>query len=164
MEGLKLCNDFFDIERDLEDADPEQRLQRSKPVLEALLAWLQNTREECVKQSHLGKAVDYCLNHWQELSNFLLDGRLELTNNRSERSIKSFVIGRKNFLFCNVPRGAQASATIYSIVESAKENGLKPFEYLTYLFTELPNAAGTSLDEFLPWSETIPDYCRTSRR
>jgi transposase len=117
-----------------------------------------------VKQSHLGKAVDYCLNHWQELSNFLLDGRFELTNNRSERSIKSFVIGRKNFLFCNVPRGAQASATIYSIVESAKENGLKPFEYLKYLFTELPSAAGKSLDEVLHWSETIPDYCRTSRR
>src|SRR5690606_40164112 len=90
----------------------------------------------CVKQSHLGKAVEYCLNHWKELNNFLLDGRLELSNNRSERSIKPFVIGRKNFLFCITPRGAKASATTYSIVESAKENGLKPFEYLTYLFTE----------------------------
>ena len=104
--------------------------------------------------------VEYCLNHWKELNNFLLDGRLELSNNRSERSIKPFVIGRKNFLFCITPRGAKASATTYSIVESAKENGLKPFEYLTYLFTELPNATTKALDEFLPWSESLPDNCR----
>jgi transposase len=129
-------------------------------VLDAFLAWLEKTREECVKQSHLGKAVEYCLNHWKELNNFLLDGRLELSNNRSERSIKPFVIGRKNFLFCITPRGAKASATTYSIVESAKENGLKPFEYLTYLFTELPNATTKALDEFLPWSESLPDNCR----
>ena len=168
LEGLKFCNDLFDIEHDLENAEPqeryEQRLQRSKPVLEAFLVWLQKTKEECVQKSHLGKAVDYCLNHWKELSNFLLDGRLELSNNRAERSIKSFVIGRKNFLFCITPRGAQASATIYSIVESAKENGLKPFEYLKYLFTALPNATSKDLDDFLPWSNTLPDHCRTTSR
>jgi hypothetical protein len=168
LEGLKFCNALFDIERELEDLDPqerfEQRLQRSKPVLEAFLAWLEKTSAECVQQSHLGKAVSYCLKHWKELNNFLLDGRLELSNNRAERSIKPFVIGRKNFLFCITPRGARASATTYSIVESAKENGLKPFEYLKYLFTELPNAAAKDLNEFLPWSETIPDYCRTTRK
>ena len=168
LEGLKFCNALFDIERELEDLDPqerfEQRLQRSKPVLEAFLAWLEKTSAECVQQSHLGKAVSYCLKHWKELNNFLLDGRLELSNNRAERSIKPFVIGRKNFLFCITPRGARASATTYSIVESAKENGLKPFEYLKYLFTELPNAAAKDLDEFLPWSETIPEYCRTARK
>jgi transposase len=124
----------------------------------------EKTSAECVHQSHLGKAVSYCLNHWKELNNFLLDGRLELSNNRSERSIKPFVIGRKNFLFCITPLGAGASATTYSIVESAKENGLKPFEYLKYLFTELPNATSKDLDEFLPWSETIPDYCRITRK
>jgi hypothetical protein len=63
-------------------------------------------------------------------------------------------------LFCITPRGAKASATTYSIVESAKENGLKPFEYLTYLFTELPNATTRDLDEFLPWSQSLPDNCR----
>jgi len=168
LEGLKFCNALFDIERELEDLDPqerfEQRLQRSKPVLEAFLAWLEKTSAECVQQSHLGKAVSYCLKHWKELNNFLLDGRLELSNNRAERSIKPFVIGRKNFLFCITPRGARASATTYSVVESAKENGLKSFEYLKYLFTELPNATAKDLDEFLPWSETIPDYCRTTRK
>jgi CelD/BcsL family acetyltransferase involved in cellulose biosynthesis len=79
-EGLKFCNDLFDIENALEDVDPKERyarrLLRSKPVLDAFLAWLEKTREECAKQSHLGKAVEYCLNHWKELNNFLLDGRL----------------------------------------------------------------------------------------
>jgi len=67
------------------------------------------------------------------------DGRLELDNDRSERSIKPFVIGRKNWLFANTPRGAKASATIYSVIETAKENGLNPFEYLKYLFEQLPS-------------------------
>jgi len=70
---------------------------------------------------------------------FFCDGRLEIDNNRAERSIKLFVIGRKNWLFANTPRGAKASATIYSIVETAKENGLNPFAYLQYLFEQLPN-------------------------
>jgi transposase len=168
LEGLKFCNELFSIEDELGDLEPEERyekrLLRSKPVLEAFLAWLQKTKEESVQQSHLGKAVAYCLNHWEELNNFLLDGRLEISNNRAERSIKPFVIGRKNFLFCITPRGAKASATTYSIVESAKENGLNPFEYLKYLFTELPNATSDNIDEFLPWSDTLPDYCRVSSK
>ena len=166
-EGLRFCNELFSVERELKDLDPieryEQRLLRSKPLLDAFLAWLRKTQEESTPQSHLGKAVGYCLNNWQALNNFLLDGRLEIDNNIAERAIKPFVIGRKNFLFCITPRGATASATTYSIIESAKENGLKPFEYLKYLFTELPNASSEDLDKFLPWSETLPEYCRTSK-
>ena len=124
------------------------------------MAWLEKTREDCATPSHLGKAVEYCLNHRKEQNNYLMDVRLELSNNRSERSIKPFDIGKKNFLFCITPRGAKASATTYRIVESAKENGLKPFEYLTYLFTELPNATTKALDDVLPWSEFLPDNCR----
>ncbi|NLJ79934.1 MAG: transposase [Firmicutes bacterium] len=86
----------------------------------------------CVQQSHLGKAVQYCLNQWDKLNGFLLDGRLKIDNNRAERSIKPFVIGRKNFLFSQTPKGAAASAMIYSMVESAKENNLKTYEYLEY--------------------------------
>ena len=114
-------------------------------------------------KSHLGKAVTYCLNQWDALNAFLLDGRLEIDNNRSERSIKPFVIARKNFLFCITPKGAQASAITFSIIESAKENGLKPFEYLEYVLNQLPNATSQALDKFLPWSDTIPDHCRTPR-
>jgi len=93
----------------------------------------------------------------------LLDGRLEIDNNRSERSIKPFVIGRKNWLFANTPRGARASAIIYSIIETAKENKLNPFTYLTYLFETLPNIDTNdpnALDDLLPWSPTLPTICR----
>lgn len=88
---------------------------------------------------------------------------MDLDNNRSERSIKPFVIGRKNWLFANTSRGADASATIYSIVETAKENGLNPFNYLQYLFERLPNLDTQdekALDELLPWSATLPPICR----
>lgn len=94
---------------------------------------------------------------------FLEDSRLELDNNRSERSIKPFVIGRKNWLFSNTPKGAKASATIYSIVESAKENGLNPYSYLQYLFERLPNVDMQNqddVDELLPWSSVLPLECR----
>ena len=80
----------------------------------------------------LPSAVDYCLNQWDKLTTYLQDGRLEIDNNRVERSIKPFVIGRKAWLLSNTPNGAQASAIIYSIMETAKENGLNPYLYLTY--------------------------------
>ncbi len=82
----------------------------------------------------VGQAIAYSLNQWEKLTAFLKDGRLEIDNNRSERSNKPFVIGRKNWLFANTPRGAKASASIYSIIETAKENGLHPFKYLMHLF------------------------------
>lgn len=168
MEGLRFCRELFAIEKKLKKLDPnkryEERLLYSKPVLEAFWAWLHETKELCPPKSHLGQAIQYCLNHWEALNAFLLDGRLEIDNNRSERSIKPFVIGRKNFLFCITPRGARASAITYSIIESAKENGLKPFDYLEYLFTELPNAKADELDRFLPWSDEIPEHCRTPKK
>ena len=89
---------------------------------------------------------------------FLEDGRLELSNNSAERAIRPFVVGRKGWLFCNAPRGAKASATIYSIVETAKENGLNPYTYLEYLFEEMPNmdiSDPQNLERLLPWSKAV---------
>ncbi|SFU80362.1 transposase domain-containing protein, partial [Alicyclobacillus macrosporangiidus] len=93
----------------------------------------------------------------------LEDGHLELDNNRSERSIKPFVIGRKNFLFANTPQGARASAIAYSLVETAKENGLDPYLYLEYLFERLPNIRTddrAAMDALLPWSDRLPERIR----
>lgn len=93
---------------------------------------------------------------------FFEDGRLEIDNNRSERSIKPAVIGRKAWLFANTPRGARASAIIYSIVETAKANGLNPYYYLRYLFEQLPKMDTTDengLDQLLPWSTILPVTC-----
>ncbi len=86
-----------------------------------------------------------------------------MNNNRAERSIKPFVISRKNFLFSNTPRGARGTAIMYSMIESAKENGLKPYNYLVYLFEQLPNVDTRDvavIDSLMPWSETLPEDCR----
>lgn len=119
-----------------------------------------------VAQKSLGQAIQYCRNQWDKLEAFMQDGRLELDNNRSECSIKPFVIARKGWLFCNTSRGANASATIYSIVETAKENDLNPFQYLSYLFEKLPNLDikdGRALDKLLPWSDSLPAFCRVKK-
>lgn len=91
-----------------------------------------------------------------------LDGRCEISNNRAERSIKPFVIGRKNFLFADTVKGARASSIIYSIVETAKENGLNPMNYLVHLFERIPNlnfrGDTTVLESLFPWSK-LPDQC-----
>jgi hypothetical protein len=166
-EGLEYCNRLFAIERELKDKTPEERYQirqvRSKPVLDAFLAWLKTQKSRVLPKSSFGQAIYYCLAQWDKLVAFLQDGRLELDNNRSEHSIKPFVIGRKNWLFANTPRGAKASAITYSIIETAKENGLNPFQYLIYLFEKLPNLDlqdKNALDQLLPWAETLPPVCR----
>lgn len=170
-EGLDFCNQLFAIEREYLNATPDERykarLEHSRPVLEAFLAWLKYQGPRVLPKSAFGQAITYCRNQWEKLAAFLQDGRLELDNNRGERSIKPFVIGRKNWLFSNTPKGAKASATIYSIVESAKENGLNPYSYLQYLFERLPNIDihdQSALDELLPWSSTLPSECRIQNK
>lgn len=166
-EGLDFCNRLFAIERELKDVSPQKRLEvrteQSRPITDVFLAWLRTNRSRVLPKSKLGEAITYCLNQWEKLEAFLKDGRLELDNNRSERSIKPFVIGRKNWLFSNTPRGAKASATIYSVIETAKENGLNPFAYLNWLFEELPQHNPKNpelLDRLLPWSDSLPQVCR----
>lgn len=136
---------------------------RSRPVLDAFFAWLDTESTQVLPKSLLGKAIAYCKNQWGKLTAFLKDGRLEIDNNRSERSIKPFVIGRKNWLFSNTPRGAKASAICYSIIQTAKENNLNPFAYLTYVLERLPNIDindTAAVDELLPWSAILPEHCR----
>lgn len=92
-----------------------------------------------------------------------MDGRLEIDNNRAERSIKPFVIGRKNWLFFNTPKGARSSAIIYSIIETAKENKLKPYEYLVLLSEQLPNIDindPAAIDNLMPCPDTLPTRCK----
>jgi transposase len=166
--GLNFCNQLYAIERELKEVTPEERhtvrQERSRPVLDAFLAWLKQQRGRTLPKSATGKAIAYCLNQWDKLIGFMKDGRLEIDNNRSERAIKPFVIGRKNWLFANTARGAKASATIYSVMETAKENGLNPFQYLQYLFEQLPQLTDPNdpeaLDKLLPWSPMLPLACR----
>ena len=170
-QGLEFCNRLFAIERELEDMTPQERFEarqkRSRPVLDAFLAWLQTQSAQALPKSVFGQAVHYCLSQWDKLVAFLEDGRLELSNNRAERSVKPVVMGRKAWLFSNTPRGAEASAMIYSIVETAKENGLDPFAYLCYLFERMPNMDSkdpAAVEELLPYSPSLPATCRAATR
>jgi transposase len=125
-------------------------LDQSTPILDAFAAWLKTQALRVLPKSTLGQAIQYCRNQWEKLTAFLQDGRLELDNNRSERSIKPFVIGCKNWLFANTQR----VLLYYSIIEIAKENNLNSFTCLTYLFEQLPNVDVNNpvvLDELLPW-------------
>ena len=117
-QGLTYCNLLFEMEQGLANETPEnrysKRLEQAKPVLDAFFAW-QNSRT-AAPASALGKALSYLKAQWPYLTNYLLDGRLELSNNRAERSIKPFVIDRKNFLFANTPKGATGSAVMFSLI------------------------------------------------
>ena len=127
------------------------RLEQAKPVLDALLSWANEMQAKTAPKSALGRAIHYLLEQWLHLTRYLEDGRLELSNNRAERSIKPFVMGRKNWLFANTPGGAQASAMIYSLIETAKENGLDPYRYLRWVLQNAPQLSET--DE--TWAEKL---------
>ena len=164
LRGQAYCSKLFSIEQELAGLTPEerytQRLERSKPVMDALLAWAETTH--AAPKSALGKALYYLKEQWPYLICVLEDGRLELSNNLAERSIKPFVIGRKNFLFANTPRGAQSSAVVYSMIETAKASGLDPYRYLTWVLTNAPTLAAKGDDwasELLP--SNAPLSCRS---
>jgi transposase len=163
--GLEFCNQLFELERGYEKLSLEERyekrLEQSKPTSDAFFEWAESSC--ALPKSALGKAVHYALSQRPHLENLYLDGRLELSNNRAERSIKPFVIGRKNWLFSATPKGARASSVIYSILETAKENALKLFEYIEYLLESLPGTTGSMLDSLLPWSDSLPDKCRVKK-
>lgn len=166
-EGLKLCNELFELEKEFRDMTPDQRhaarQERSQAKIAQIKAWLDKAAIDVLPKTATGMAIAYCLAQWTKLTAFLLDGRLEIDNNRAERAIKPFVIGRKNWLFTNTPNGANASAALYSIVETAKENGLIPFEYLKCIMERLPNIDTKNhaeLDRLLPWADTLPETCR----
>ena len=163
--GLAYCTKLFHEEAKLAELPPEERykkrLELEKPVLDALFAWAE-TRQAAPK-SALGKALTYLKDQRLYLLAYLQDGRLELSNNRAERSIKPFVIDRKNFLFANTPRGAQASAVIFSLIETAKENGLAPYRYLAWVLEQAPRLSTEQED----WARLLtpanaPPGCRAT--
>ena len=143
LRGKRYCDRLFELERRFADMSPKERLEKrvelSRPLVDEFFAWLEAKSINTPPKTAQGKAVFYALGQRAYLENYLLDGRLDISNNRAERSIKPFVIDRKNFLFANTPRGARASAIMFSIIETAKENGLCPFKYLAYIFKNAPN-------------------------
>lgn len=129
------------------------RTERSAPIMGQFHAWLEAMAPKVLPQGLLGKAVAYTLGQWPKLSVFLHQGEAPIDNNRCENAIRPFVIGRKGWLFSDTVKGAVASANLYSLVETAKANGVEPHAYLTALYTRLP--AAKTVEEFealLPWN------------
>jgi transposase len=164
--GLNYCNQLSKLEQKFKPLSPEARykarLTESKPLAEQFFEWAD--KSYALPKTLLGQALTYTKNQKEYLMNVFLDGRLELTNNLSERSIKPFVIGRKGWLFANTVTGAKASAISYSMIETAKANNLIPYEYLKYLLEKVPYATTKSIADFLPWSDNIPNECRMNKK
>jgi len=178
MKGVKFCNKLFDIERRLKKCSDEQRfvkrLELSKPVLEAFFSWASEMSKVALDKTRLGKAINYTLNQWNNLSRFLDDGRLEIHNNAAEQAIRPFTVARKNFLFCDTVNGARASAVTFSIISTAQANGLNPLAYLTFLLDQMrfvvragpPDSEiiAELISHLLPWSPDIPDSCKFKKK
>jgi len=167
LRGKRYCDALFTIEEQLKACPTEERHKKrqelAKPVLDEFSAWLSILK--AAPKSALGKAVYYLQEQWPYLIHYLRDGRLEISNNRAERSIKPFVIDRKNFLFANTPKGAQGSAVMFSLIETAKENGLDPYRFLSYVFDVAPNIDLDNpgqLEQLLPWN--APETCKVPVR
>jgi transposase len=117
-----------------------ERQSRAGPILDQFKTWLDKRSLQVPPASTLGKAISYTLGQWERLVVYCKDGRLRPDNNLAENAIRPFVVGRKNWLFAATPDGAHASSALYSIIETAKANGLEPYWYLRYLLEQLPSA------------------------
>ena len=163
-EALEFIGKLYRIEKEARTKELsapalcELRQQLVQPVLEELKHWLEEKAPLTPPGGLLGKAIGYTLNQWPRLIAYLQDGRLRPDNNLVENAIRPFVVGRKNWLFSGHPRGAAASAFLYSLIETAKANGLKPYAYLRYLFDQLPLA--TTEDDY---RSLLPPYMDASR-
>lgn len=164
--GRDFCNQLFKVEESLKDLTPKERfckrLELEKPILEAFWCWLESLT--VLKGSALGKAVTYAMNQRPFMENYLLDGRCAISNNAAENAIRPFTVGRKNWLFADTPKGASASAAVYSIIETAKANGLNVFVYLQHLLLYMPDTDWQNypeeLDDLMPWSSEVQEQCK----
>lgn len=149
-DALDMIGKLYDIEREIKDLAPAERFrirqEKAKPLLDNMYAWMMDLQNKIPPKSLLGKALSYMNDQWPKLLVYLDDGRLKIDNNYTENKIRPFVIGRKNWLFADTVKGADASAAIYSMMETAKANGVDTYSYLKYVF------------ERIPYAETLEDF------
>ena len=168
---------IYDLEGALKELTPEERLKERqasiKPLVEEFFAWLRKIQADrsVLPKSETAKGINYCLNQEAYLKVFLSDGEVPIDNLASERALRTFTIGRKNWMTINTVRGADASAIIYSVTETARANGLNVYYYMKHLLTELTRVvrADGSIDEkdlkpLMPWSKDLPAECYKRRK
>lgn len=170
-EALERIGELYKTEEDIREKSCKERLkarqEQSKPHLDAYFEWLHSMdTEDLDHKSKIGDAILYSLRQEKYLRVFLEDGHIAIDNNACERSLKGFAIGRRAWLFCKSIHGAEASAVIYSIVETAKLNNLRPYFYLTYVLDIMrqhqDDTSYEFIDDLLPWSPKLPEECRLS--
>ncbi len=159
--ALRYIKQLYKLEREAQkrkyshSAIYRMRQGKAKPILNEFKKWLSKEIQLTPQKGLLGRAIAYTLNQWKRLAGYIEDGSLTIDNNMAENSIRPFVIGRKNWLFSGTPKGAEASALLYSLIETAKMNKLEPYAYLRHIFDKLPLAS--SLEDYealLPWNLT----------
>ena len=167
----KKIQNIYHEDNKLSNLTPEERcVEREvkiKPLVDEFFEWISKKVDNLPSKSSTAKGMKYALNQEKFLRVFLTDGRIPLDNNAAERKIRNFTIGRKNWVMVDTKSGAKASAVMYSIVETAKANNLKVYEYLTYVLTELSKIIeypNTEVPErLLPWSDELPENVRKSK-
>ena len=169
--AINIIAKIYQEENKLKDKSSDERLklrqQHIKPLVEAYFACVREHEHNVLPKSATGKAFTYSLNQEKYLKTFLDDGDVPIDNNAVEQAIRPFCVGKKNWKLIDTVHGAKASAIIYSIVETAKANNLKPYEYLKHLLTEIPKHMDSTnlnfIEALLPWSEQLPDACRKKK-
>lgn len=142
----KRCAHFSSRERH------EHRQQDSVLLLIEFKQWLDDTQQKVAPKNTLGKALNYTLKYWEELSRYIGNGNWPIDNNLAENAIRPFVVGRKAWLFSNSQRGAKASANLYSLIETAKANHCEPYQYLSWMLNHLPSTPSASIEKLMPWN------------
>lgn len=163
--GVKYIDELFQIEREIEKLRAEEKVQKrqekSDPILKKFYEWVNLTSQKYITNKKLKEAITYVINQKENLSKFIEDGRIPLTNSRAERAIRPFAVHRKNWLFADTPEGAKANAIYYSIIETAKINKLNIYKYIKYLLEKLPQLereqTQDAIEKYLPWSKELPE-------
>jgi hypothetical protein len=153
--AITMIKGLYAIEASIKDQAAEQKYQtrqeKSQPQLNKLRAWLDKALQQTLPKGKTGEALAYLDKNWDKLTVYISDGRLNIDNNPVENAIRPFAIGRKNWLFSDSQRGAKASAMLYSIIETAKANGLEPYAYLRTVLTRLPHCETVEdIEKLLP--------------
>ena len=154
--ALEKIADLFAIEQEIRGQQPDRRLairqERTRPLLEGLRAFLDASLARISGKSTLAQAIRYATSRWDALTRFTTDGRLEMSNNAAERALRGVVLGRKNYLFAGSDAGGARAAVLYTIIETAKLNGLDPEAYLADLLARIADHPARHIDALLPWS------------
>jgi transposase len=156
VEAVRRIDALFAIERDINGTPPDTRLAvrtaRTKPLIAELATWLKEQRARLSSKNELAKAIDYSLKRWAALTRFLDDGRLCMSNNAAERALRGIAVGRNNWTFAGSDAGAERAAAIYTLIETAKLNGVDPRAWLADVLARLPDHPARRIGELLPWN------------